>query len=74
MTTRYMVLRAGRSSCDVKMGQVVYAGNCDYGCASDDSRSTGIEHISVSESDTGSPTFTIPREDVIQLAEKKKQE
>ncbi len=71
MSTRYMVMRADRASGPAKMGQTLYAGNCDYGCASDDTRDTGIEHISLSESETGSPTFTIPREDVLQLAEKK---
>lgn len=47
----------------VKAGTVVY--DCkfyDYGCASDDSRSTGVEHISVTlDSEGDYPFFTIPK-------------
>ncbi len=37
----------------------------DYGCANDDTRYTGIEHISVTlKSDGGYPFFTIPLRDL----------
>ncbi len=45
-------------------GQRVYPGADFYGIASDDSRATGIDHISMSVNESGEPFFTIPRADV----------
>ena len=47
-------------------GTVVYeCVNYDYGCASEDTRETGIRHISVTESPTGDyPFFTIAVDDL----------
>lgn len=44
-------------------GTVVYeAAMHDYGCANDDTRHTGVEHVSVSlKPDGGYPFFTVPR-------------
>lgn len=46
-----------------EVGTVVYlCRQHDYGAARDDSRSTGVEHVSVTErEDGGYPFFTIPR-------------
>ena len=48
---------------DHKAGTVVYAQKYhDYGLASDDTRHTGIEHVSVSlKPDGGYPGFTVPK-------------
>lgn len=45
------------------IGRTVYAcTGCDYGCASDDTRLTGVEHISVTLKEDGSyPFFTHPK-------------
>lgn len=44
-------------------GEIVFeAAGHDYGLANDDSRMTGVEHVSVSKhSDGGYPFFTIPK-------------
>lgn len=49
---------------EAKIGDIVYkAIYCDYGCANDDTRSTGLEHISVTyKSDGQYPFFTIPKQ------------
>jgi hypothetical protein len=49
-----------------KSGETVYpCKGHDYGCASDDTAATGIEHISVTLDRAGGyPFFTIPRPDV----------
>lgn len=76
--TRYRVLRADRSSIDrlavrgpddppLAVGQIIYPGNDSFGCASDDTHILGLEHSAVSLSDTGTPFFTIPSEDIEQL-------
>lgn len=46
----------------VKEGTIVYdTRGYDYGCASDDTRETGYEHISVTlKEDGGYPFFTVP--------------
>lgn len=69
MSTKYLVCRADRSSSPVAVGQTLYVGNHDYGIASEDSRMTGIEHISLCKTEEGSPTFTIPKADVLRVAE-----
>lgn len=60
-----------RESRDVKVDTVVYDSmGCDYGCASDDSRHTGIQHTSVTfKSDGSYPFFTIPVRDLKEIHE-----
>lgn len=62
----FKVLRADRSAAKVEIGQLVY--DCkrhDYGCASDDTRMTGVEHVSVTLDPEGDyPFFTIPTADI----------
>lgn len=66
MTMRkYRLLRSDRASRVIAdVGHIVYPGHDSYGCASDDSRLTGIEHTAVSINETGEPFFTIPRQDI----------
>ena len=47
---------------DNKSGAVVYRNyGYDYGCSNDDTRYTGIEHISVTLKEDGTyPFFTVP--------------
>lgn len=51
---------------EAKKGTIVYmARNHDYGLASDDTRSTGIQHVSVTLDPSGDyPFFTIPVRDL----------
>lgn len=44
-------------------GTIVYdLSGTDYGCANDDTRHTGVEHISVTlKPDGGYPGFSVPR-------------
>lgn len=68
---RYLVKRADRSSDEnLRPGDVVYSiAGYDWGIASEDSRSSGIDHTSVTYSPEGKhPFFTIPKDD-IQLIE-----
>lgn len=62
----YTVKRADRAASAVQVGDVVY--DCkshDYGCANDDTRLTGIEHVSVTLKEDGDyPFFTIPSGDL----------
>jgi hypothetical protein len=57
-------------------GTIVYdAVGHDYGLASDDTRATGIEHISVTlNSDGSTPTFTIPVTDLAAVTVEQAQE
>jgi len=54
-------LRVARN--DVPAGTVVYKSTrYDYGLASDDTRYTGVEHISVTLKEDGDyPFFTVPK-------------
>jgi hypothetical protein len=66
MTTKYIVTeepRTGGCLHDNMTGKAVYSIlGCDYGCANDDSRHFGVEHISVTlDPDGGYPFFTIPK-------------
>jgi hypothetical protein len=65
-TPPYTLLRADRAAgqSNLTVGMPLFFGRDRYGCSSDDSRVTGIEHISVSIDESGLPFFTIPREDV----------
>lgn len=60
MTTKKYKLLADRF--DAPAGSIVYKFNkYDYGLASDDTRYTGIEHISVTLNEDGDyPSFTVP--------------
>lgn len=54
----------------VKGTIVYYCRMADYGCASDDSRITGIEHVSVTLKEDGDyPFFTHPRHMLKKLEE-----
>lgn len=67
---KYKVIRAYRASRKVfAVGDIVYQGRDMYGCASDDSRLLGIEHMAISPDESGEPFFTIPRADVELLSE-----
>lgn len=62
---RFRVLRGDRAARDdIKTGMVVYHGRDCYGCASEDTRRTGIEHRAFCLNETGEPFFTMPVEDV----------
>jgi len=54
----------GGTEFSAKSGDIVYrCSGYDYGCANDDTRFTGIEHISVTKDPEGGyPFFTIPVE------------
>ena len=62
---KYEILRDDRaaSGCPA-VGTIVYPGHDNFGCAQEDSRSEGLEHISCSVNESGEPFFTIPRVDV----------
>jgi hypothetical protein len=67
MNKAFTIKRADRAACpDFKIGETVYkAAFHDYGCAGDDTRRTGIEHISVTRNPDGDyPFFTIPLVDL----------
>lgn len=51
-----------RGELQAAQSEIVYdCVECDYGCASDDTRYFGIEHISVTKSRNGNyPFFTCP--------------
>ena len=59
MTTKYIL---SEDSGEYAKGTVVYScRSSDYGCASDDTRMTGIEHQSVTLKEDGDyPFFTVP--------------
>lgn len=62
----YTLKRTPKSNPDVKPGTKVYPATCyDYGCANDDERTTGKEHLSVTlDPNGGYPFFTVPVEDL----------
>lgn len=60
---KYRIKDARMAASDTaKVGDIVYGCKYyDYGLSSDDSRRTGIEHVSVTFNENGDyPTFTIP--------------
>lgn len=65
---KYIVLRTReiRNVVFAFEGEIVYdSASHDYGLANDDSRVTGIEHISVTKDPAGRhPFFTIPKQDL----------
>ena len=64
MKAPLVLLRSDRASKWFEVGTPLWYGRDCYGCASDDTRVTGIEHIAVALNETGEPFFTVPREDV----------
>lgn len=65
---KYIVLKTReiRGTVHAIEGEIVHeVAKYDYGLANDDSRTTGIEHISVSKHGDGDyPYFTIPKKDL----------
>ena len=68
---QYVMLKDSEVNEDVKAGDVVYyLRKHDYGLASDDTRATGIEHVSVTlDKDGDYPSFTVPRRDIARADE-----
>lgn len=66
MVQAYRVLKDSVLNSTARAGTIVYAGRgYDYGLASDDTRATGIEHVSVTLKRSGDyPTFTVPLRDL----------
>ena len=64
----YKIKRKDRAAGSVEVGDICHRGGHDYGCCSDDEQVTGLPHIALSHSPTGTPFFTIPREDVEEVA------
>lgn len=60
---KYKVLA---DSHDAKAGEIVYDfSGCTYGCVSDDTRGTGIEHVGLTRNSDGSgPFLTAPKRDL----------
>ena len=58
--------RSAGDSAGLPAGTICYdCAGYDYGCSSDDTRSTGIEHISVTLDSKGDyPFFTVPIDDL----------
>lgn len=63
---RYRMLKDSTINTEVTAGEIVYAcRGYDYGLANDDSRVTGIQHISVTlNADGDYPSFTVPVRDL----------
>lgn len=59
---KYKIIRSDRAAKDVEVGTIVYdSAKHDYGLSSDDTRMTGIYHVSVTLNEDGDyPFFTIP--------------
>lgn len=66
MPQAYKVLKDSKLNPEAKAGTIVYRqSGHDYGLSSDDTRATGVEHISVTLKRSGGyPGFTIPRRDL----------
>jgi hypothetical protein len=69
MIKQFRVLRVGRggSAGKVEVGDAVYEqSGYDYGLSRDDSRATGVSHITVTKNSDGDyPGFTIPLVDLL---------
>jgi len=69
--TRYRMKKDATTETKATAGTIVFA--CtkhDYGLARDDTRMTGVPHISVTmKSDGGYPFFTVPKDSVEEVAE-----
>jgi len=66
---KFRLLAETRLRPDLKVGDIVYdLMKYDYGLAGDDTRMTGVKHISVTTNPDGDyPSFTIPLKDVEQI-------
>ncbi len=66
MPTAYRMLKDSKLEPEAKAGSTVYSiRGYDYGLASDDTRMTGIKHVSVTLNPDGEyPSFTIPEADL----------
>ena len=66
---RYVITKAGTNSGDKPVGTIVYdLRGYDYGLASDDTRHTGVEHVSVTLNPEGDyPSFTIAKDSLREL-------
>lgn len=62
MPTKYRLLTDSKIEPGATKGTIVYkCAKSDYGCASDDTRITGVQHISITfKSDGDYPFFTHP--------------
>lgn len=78
MTIKYIVLkpRVLQNTLQFDSGAIVYRNwGCDYGLANDDTRATGVEHITITNNPTGNgwaqgATFcTIPVQDLLIIPE-----
>ncbi len=69
MNKTYKIVRVDRAADKHPVGTVVYSCKFyDYGCASDDTRFTGIKHTSVTlDPKGGYPFFTVPVEDLLEV-------
>lgn len=47
-----------------RAGTIVYPGRDSYGCANDDTRNSGVEHVAVCDNESGNPFYTIPKRDL----------
>lgn len=67
--SKFEVLVDASNEVKAKAGTVVYSARMhDYGLAGDDTRLTGVQHVSVTlEPDGGYPVFTIPEKDLKRL-------
>jgi hypothetical protein len=66
MTTKYRIKKSGTNCDGHPEGTIVYGLMMhDYGLASDDTRITGVEHVSVTLDPAGGyPSFTIVKSDL----------
>lgn len=66
MPQAYKLKKASKLEPKATAGSIVYSlRGYDYGLASDDTRMTGVEHVSVTlNADGDYPSFTIPRADI----------
>lgn len=69
MVKQFRIIREDRAAMEVEVGDIVYdSAKHDYGLANDDTRITGIEHVSVTFKEDGDyPFFTIPRADLEEI-------
>ncbi len=68
---KYRTLKDSIVEPSVKAGSIVYRQRgWDYGLASDDTRATGVEHVSVTLNEDGDyPGFTIPLRDLEEVSD-----
>jgi len=66
---KYRIKKAGTNSMGYAAGTICYdVSKWDYGCSSDDTRHTGIEHVAVTlNADGDYPFFTVVKDDLEQV-------